>query len=134
MKIVVAYKLCMDSVLGSSYTMSTQVLAIPFEIFQDALEILHRPRRQKVHQWQLCFSAAKLDGHLSEHFLKGALVILFAGNILSKLLCKGLGQVEAFCSFDLSQKQVPTADIDVDIMTCSRCMCTVVRLRHLSLA
>ncbi len=100
-------------------------LAIPFKVFQDALEILHTPRRQKVHQWQLSFPAAKLDGHLFEHFLKGALVILFTGNILSKLLCKGLSQVEAFCSFDLSQKQVPTTDIDVDIMTCSGCMLMV---------
>ncbi len=108
-------------------------LAVPLKVFQDALKILHTPGRQKVHQWQLCFPPAKLNGHLFEHFLEGALVILFAGNILSKLLCKGLGQVEAFCSFDLSQKQVPTTDINVDIMTCSGCMCMIIRLSHLIL-
>ena len=128
-----AYVLCIDSVLGSSETVPVPNLAIPLKVFQDALEILHTSRRQKVHQWQLCFPTAKLDGHLLEHFLKGALVILFAGNILSKLLCKGLGQGEAFCSFDLSQKQVPTTDINVDIMTCSGCMCMIIRLSHLIL-
>ena len=119
--------LCIDSVLGSSE------LAIPFKIFQDALEVLHTSRRQKVHQWQLCFPAAKPDGHLFEHFLEGALVILFAGNILSKLLCKGLGQVQAFCSFDLSQKKVPTTDINVNIMACNGCIFMVIRLKHLGL-
>ncbi len=125
--------LCIDSLLGPSDTVPTPRLAIPFKVFQDALEILHTPRRQKIHKWQLCFPAAKFDGHLLEHFLKGALVILFAGDILSKLLCKGLGQVETFCSFDLSQKQVPTTDINVDIMTCSGCVFVVIRLSHLSL-